>query len=286
MSSLLFLLVSVPALLYAQPNSDGLAIQWYSQGEQDAPASWSNNYFAAICPATGLDGAQCVFTANLQDQPWEPQYENWCQITLVDSSGATIITNAQSQLYNLSFPYSDTYGNITAQIVWGNADGLIFSFVLRCIPPDNTLGLKALTTLPPTVVAREQFKPRLIPTNVPVTYPLAQYATILEASLPNSAFLDIPVAFCFDMSQQQSTILIAVSAQDSSTNMVMYVCPDTPADKCTPQSAAYFDTSASGFLSILMTLQQAQYGVFTIIVKCLGSWLGTCNFSVNARLSS
>jgi len=285
MRYLLFLLVSVP-LLYAQSNSDdGLAIQWYSQGEQAAPASWSNNYFASICPATGLDGAQCVFTANLQDQPWEPQFDNWCQVTLVSSSGATIITNSQSLLYNLSFTYSDTYGNITAQIVWGNSDGLIFSFVLRCIPPDNTLGLKALTNVTSAVV-REQYKPRLIPTNVPVTYPLAQYATILEASLANSAFLEIPVAFCFDMTQQQSTILVAVSAQDSSTNMVMYVCPDTPADQCTPGVATYFDTSASGFLSIVMTLQQAQYGVFTIIVKCLGSWLGICHFSVNARLSS
>jgi len=285
MSCFILLLLSLPAF-YAQ-SPDGLAIQWYSQGEQSFVSGWSVNYFAAICPATGLNGAECVFTANLQDQPWNPQFDDWAQMILVDDNGNIIISNQQSLSSNLSFTYSDSYGNITAQVIIGNSDALSFSFVLRCLPPPSILGgVKSPRSVLPRPHQPSVVKPVLIPSNTPATLLMSQYATILEASAPNSGYLLIPVAFCFDMTQQLSTVLVAVTGQDSSSNMEMYVCPDAEPNQCTPNVAPYYDTSASGFLSISMQLQQAEYGTFTIIVKCLGAWNGVCNFAVNARLTS
>jgi len=275
----LLLFVAMLPVFHAQV-ADSLALQWYSQGEQLFGAGIAVNYFANICPASGLNGAQCMFTANLQDQPWEPQYDNWAEVTLGDSNGNTIVSNTQSLNSTLYFSYADTYGNITAQVVWGNSDALAFSFVLRCVP--NSANAK---TLPLAESTNNKMK-RLIPKNqvIPSTT-LAQYATILEATLANSAYLDIPVAFCFDMSQQISTVTVAVSAQDSNTNMEMYLCPNTLPSNCTPMNAQYYDTSASGFLTLNVQLQQAEYGTLTIVLKCLGQWLGQCSFSVNARLS-
>jgi len=259
-----------------------MALQWYSQGEQTYDAGSSVNYFANICPSTGLNGAQCEFTANLQDQPWEPGFDNWAEVTLVDSAGNTITSNTQNQNSSLMFSYADTYGNITAEVVWGNSDALSFSFILSCIP--------ATTDTYPVSgsLAKPAKRPtRLLPKNpgpIPILT-LSQYATVLNGKLANSAFLSFPVAFCFDMSQQLSTISLAVSAQDSQTNMEMYVCPATAPSDCTPMTALYYDTSASGFLSLSFQLQQAQYGEFTVILKCLGQWQGYCLFSVNAKLS-
>jgi len=282
----LLLTLVLAVVIRAQTNN--IALQWYSQGEQSFGAGIAVNYFANICPASGLDGAQCEFTANLQDQPWEPGFDNWAEVTLVDSAGNTITSNTQNQNSSLYFSYADTYGNITAEVVWGNSDALSFSFVLRCVPPSTvpSVGVvdRRLSYPGPN---NKPMKRRLLAKNSGAvqTATLAQYATILEGSLANSAFFTFPVAFCFDMSQQLSTVSIAVSAEDSLTNMEMYVCPATTPDKCTPMSAQYYDTSASGFLTVTMQLQQAQYGTFAVILKCLGQWLGTCNFSVNARLS-
>jgi len=278
MKCLFFLIAAIP-VFHAQA-SDGLALQWYSQGEQAFGAGMAVNYFANMCPSSGLNGAQCAFTANLQDQPWEPQFDNWAEVTLVDSNGNTITSNTQNQNATLYFSYADTYGNITAEVVWGNSDALSFSFILLCNP--NSLNTQKF---PPAEPHNNKMK-RLIPKNQVIpSATLAQYATILEAKLPNSAFLDVPVAFCFDMSQQISTVTVAVSAQDSDTNMEMYLCPNTLPSNCTPMNAQYYDTSASGFLTLSVQLQPAQYGTFTIVLKCLGQWLGTCTFSVNARLS-
>jgi len=256
-------------------------MEWYSQGEQNGNAGMAVNYVANICPGSGLDGAQCVFAINLQDQQWQPEFDNWAQATLVDSNANTVASNTQNQNSSLNFSYADVYGNITAQVIWGNSDGLIFSFVLRCCTPTGFNPSKGPIYIPKSEIVNS----RLTPKGDPSVSTLSQYASVMVSSLGNSQFQSIPVAFCFDATQALSQVQVSVFALNEDTNMEMYVCPDTLPSKCVPMNAPYFDTSASGYLNLNMQFQQSQYGPFTIVLKCLGQFATPCQFAINSRMA-
>jgi len=252
-----------------------MEVAWFSPQAQSPTADQTIIYQSPMCNAQGLDGASCVFSANLFSQLWNPPFETWTSMVMQSSNGTSVANNTVTQLPEMSFVYQNGFGTLSTYSTAGNSADLDFTYSMFCTPT-SFLKYPSLDGSRNPWLYKSDFNP-------PQVVVMKQYASINgNAQVVTGGYATYVINFCFDPNATYTTVEIGISAVDEVSAMQSYLCVNSVT--CIPANAVGSDTSGGGYLSMSFRLNQAQYGPMAVTVEGLGRNPGVNTYVLWARM--
>jgi len=267
-------------LLFAYCNAatTTLGSAWFSPKTQKPTPDQTIVYTSPVCYAQSLNGASCIFSANLFPQPWNPRFQTWTSMVLESSNGAPIVNNTVTQLSAMSFIYQAGFGALSTYSTAGNSADLDFTYSMFCTP--TSLSKRPFLGGSGSDRSPWLYKPDFSP---PEVVTMKQYAATKGVSQVNTGvYATYLINFCFDATATYTTVEIGIQAVDQVSAMQSYLCVNSVS--CIPGDAVASDTSAGGYLSMSFRLNQAQYGPMAVTVEGLGQFGGVNTYVLWAKM--
>jgi len=248
-----------------------MEVAWFSPQAQSPTADQTIIYQSPMCNAQGLDGASCVFSANLFSQKWNPSFSTWTSMVIQSGNGTPVANNTVTQLPEMQFLYQDAFGALSISSTAGNSADLDLTYSMFCVP----------TSLPKYPSLDGSSPWLFLPESQVVV--MKQYATTHGfAEVLTEKYSTYVINFCFNAKATYTTVEIGIEAANKVSAMQSYLCVNS--SSCIPEKGVTSDTSGGGYLSMTYRLDQGQYGPMAVIVEGLGRFDKINTFLLWARM--